>query len=107
MTDRYTNEHGEVAVLFSPGFGAGWSTWNDYKEEAEILLFNPELVQAVLDKKSTKEIEAIAERLVPGGYFGGACDLTVLWLEPGTIFCVEEYDGSESIRTYDDRKFRA
>lgn len=104
MNDRYTNEHGEVAVLISPGFGAGWVTWND---DDEALLFHPELVQAVLDKKSTKEIEAIAERLVPDGYFGGARNLKVIWLEPGTLFTVEEYDGSESLRTYDDRNFKA
>lgn len=27
LVDKYYNEQGEVAVLVSSGFGAGWSTW--------------------------------------------------------------------------------
>lgn len=27
--EKYYNQNGELAVLISPGFGAGWSTWND------------------------------------------------------------------------------
>ena len=34
---------GRVAVLVSPGFGAGWSTWAD-RELRERLLFDPEVV---------------------------------------------------------------
>ena len=36
---------GKVAVLYSPGYGAGWSTWGS--EHKEILLFHPRLVEAV------------------------------------------------------------
>ena len=28
MTEKYIKD-GKVAVAYSPGFGAGWSTWND------------------------------------------------------------------------------
>ena len=34
---------GRVAVLVSPGFGAGWSTWAD-RELRKRLLFDPEVV---------------------------------------------------------------
>ena len=27
--ELYVNEMDEVGVLYSPGFGAGWSTWNE------------------------------------------------------------------------------
>lgn len=36
---------GKVAVLVSPGFGAGWSTWNGDDEDA---IFNKRLALAVL-----------------------------------------------------------
>ena len=28
MVEKYYNENGELGVLISPGFGAGWSSWN-------------------------------------------------------------------------------
>ena len=34
---------GKVAVIYSPGFGAGWSTWAD--GNAEAVLFDPELAE--------------------------------------------------------------
>ena len=39
---------GKVAVLISPGFGAGWYTWNyDYPE----ILFDPAIVKLVMEEK--------------------------------------------------------
>ena len=42
---------GEVAVLYSPGYGAGWSTWAEGSER-EQLLYDPDIVQLVLDRNS-------------------------------------------------------
>ena len=28
MVEKYYNENGELGVLISTGFGAGWSSWN-------------------------------------------------------------------------------
>lgn len=38
---------GKVAVLYSEGFGAGWSTWNEGMNE---LVFHPKIVNMVLVK---------------------------------------------------------
>ena len=38
---------GKVAVLYSPGFGAGWSTWNSHNPD---LLFDSIIVDFVLNK---------------------------------------------------------
>jgi len=46
---KYKNEAGQVAVLYSPGFGSGWSTWAAVTDNA--CLFDPETVQWVLDGK--------------------------------------------------------
>jgi len=88
---------GKVAVLYSPGYGAGWSTWNDDKYR-EFLLHDEKLVDLVETNQKYK-IEEYVESVFPGEYIycGGADQLRVEWVYPGTQFRVEEYDGSEHI----------
>ena len=44
-------ENGQVAVIYSPGFGAGWYTWNQSRfpelNDGTALLFDPILVDLV------------------------------------------------------------
>lgn len=94
---RY-DDRGLVAALISSGFGAGWSTWA-HAEEREGLLFDSRLVDYVLLRGSDGLAE-YAESLGYTSYTGGARDVLVEWLEPGTHFYIEEYDGSENIRTF-------
>jgi hypothetical protein len=89
---------GLVAVLISPNFGAGWSTWNQLKPE---LLFDPVIVGMVEDGTDSKTIEAYCEAKYPDGYFGGADDLEVKWIPVGTQFRIHEYDGSETLELKD------
>ncbi len=92
--------NGNVAVLISKGFGAGWYSWNtDYKE----LLFHPKLVEMV-EQGRNDEItdEWVKDNLNIDIYAGGSDGLTILWIPAGTAFAVEEYDGNESLRTFDD-----
>jgi hypothetical protein len=94
---------GKVAVLYSPGFGAGWYSWHGVEE----MLFDPSLVYMAeeMDKSSTPEeyknwiveIVTYCEDKYPDVYLGGAEDLTVAWLDEGTEFMIDEYDGSESL----------
>lgn len=84
---------GKVAVLYSPGFGAGWFTWNgDYPE----ILFDPAIAQLVLDDKFD-ELETFMVLKYPKIYQGGLEQLQVKWIPQGTLFKVVEYDGAESI----------
>ena len=102
---------GKVAVLYSPGFGAGWSTWNRYLEGQDSplsgLLFDPVIVDFVLNKPENwlQGIEAYCELVYPGSYTGGASDLEVMWIPAGSQFLVEEYDGGESITFMDKMKW--
>jgi hypothetical protein len=96
---RY-DDNGNVAILISPGFGAGWSTWTQ-GEQAEAMLFDSRLVDYVL-QTGAEGLDVYAESLGYTGYMGGAEGVVVQWLEPGTRFLIDEYDGSESIRTFDD-----
>ena len=102
--EKYQRD-GKVAVLISPGFGAGWSTWNYRYPE---ILFDPQVVDLVLNYKGSDlvpRIEMVCETKYPEGYFGGAEDLQVRWLDPGERFLINEYDGSESLTTEGDMKW--
>ena len=89
---------GKVAVLYSSGYGAGWSTWNS---EYPDCLFDPEIAQIVLGEKQG-DIEEIVKSKYPGFYCGGASQLNVEWLPVGTPFRIGEYDGFESVDTGND-----
>ena len=83
---------GKVAVIVSPGFGAGWSTCGD--EES---CLDGELAQAILDGLHEDKIEEIAEKNWPGQYQGGLYQCVVKWVEQGEQFEITDYDGNESL----------
>jgi hypothetical protein len=96
----------KVAVLYSPGFGAGWTTWNTAIDPkiTEHLLFGEEFVNLVLAGK-LQELKDLAEELYPDLYLGGAYDLKVMWLDHVTPFRIREYDGSESIEIFNSDNY--
>ena len=90
--------------LISPGFGAGWSSWNS--EAKEFLLFDEGLIN--LAKRNATEEEAgkyIKEKGYKNIYIGGWEDIEVRELGDDMKFIVEEYDGSESIRIKDEEEW--
>lgn len=93
---------GKVAVLYSPGYGAGWSTWAHENEEA--MVFDSRIVEHVLAGDFEKAGE-LAEKLYPGNYVGGAKQLDVMWLPVGTQFEITEYDGSESVEVLSEKRY--
>lgn len=87
----------KIGIVYSPGFGAGWSTWGESEQALD------QDLAAAIDRKAEKsELMAIAGRNWPSAYLGGVRDLKVEWVEPGTLFEIHEYDGSESIRLMED-----
>ena len=95
---------GKVAVLVSPGYGAGWSTWAYAGDEdnRDFMLFDPTLVAMVERGDSVEAIESYVTAIHPHTYCGGADDLTIEWLPVGTAFRIHEYDGYESVEVRDD-----
>ena len=89
----------KVAVLYSPGFGAGWFTWNHQYPE---IIFDPFIVQMVEDKTDSKTIELYCEEKYTNGYFGGAEDLEIEWVDIDRDFRIDEYDGNETITFRDN-----
>lgn len=88
-----------VAVLYSPEYGAGWFTWNDEHEE---LLFHPEIVKMVEEDRRADIPEWVKQNISDSVYTGGCRDLEIAWVPVGTLFKVDEYDGSEQIKFITD-----
>ena len=96
--EKYYNADGQVAILYSPGYGAGWTTWCWDHEVKEALTFDAEIVKLLLEKKFN-EIENYTNEKYEQCPLG-LSDLEIMWLDPETPFRIEEYDGSESVRFY-------
>ena len=99
--EKYEKD-GEVAILVSPGFGAGWSTWNQAS-----LAYDKKVVEYYLEHKdddiSEEELEkAFNEMGYDHVYFGGYDQIEIVWLPKGQQFRITEYDGSERIRFPED-----
>jgi len=88
---------GNVAVLYSPDYGAGWYTWNT---EHPAILYDPVVVKWVEDgkpKDALARLEATLDEKYPRCYLGGMRDLQIQWVPIDTRFYVDEYDGNETV----------
>ena len=105
QVEKYIKE-GKVAVLYSPGFGAGWSTWNE--AFAEFFLFDKGLVELALSGAKEDAVREYLESSLPYSdilYLGGWKNISVKYLPVGTVFRVNEYDGSESVIVFDENDY--
>jgi hypothetical protein len=107
-------------VLYSPGFGAGWTTWGgDTAESKRFMLEYPPFVAyleaggdpAKLEPKShaakEEDMHPLTQRFLAefrerfptesAPYLGGLDGLTVETVPDGARVRIEEYDGSESL----------
>ncbi len=56
---KYSEDGSKVAVLYSPGFGAGWSTWA--RQHKEQMLFDKRFVEAAI--AGIKDIEPMTKEI--------------------------------------------
>ena len=93
---------GKVAVFVSGGYGAGWTTWSS-SEEREFMLYGDERMVELVEADKYEEAEAYARSVVGDDvYLGGIDGLYVEWVNVGTKFFIDEYDGAESLVAIDD-----
>lgn len=94
-------------ILYSPGYGAGWSTWNPCIDR-KLMCEWPALIQAVENKEHLTEdhpaivsLMAEVKRLHGDEYICllGMDDLAIATVPDGTMVRINEYDGSESVIT--------
>lgn len=108
----------KVAVLISPGYGSGWTSWNQGHTCVEEMLFDVDIVNAILEYGSTGDTTRFARLKLHDiimdiaqdkygkdyEYFSaqGLKDISITWVDVGRKFIVTEYDGSESIEFCDE-----
>ncbi len=97
-------KNGNVAVLYSPGYGGGYTTWSSSEGLSP---FQPQVVACLLASRrdlitvdNLRMWMDIADNDDFSPYLGGVKDLEIEWLPKGTIFEIDEYDGFESIRVF-------
>ena len=78
-----------TSVIISPGYGAGWSTWNEPDDAYDI-----ELADLIMEGDMDKAIEYCDNN---EKYAGGIEYAEVVAISKGTEFIIREYDGSEWI----------
>lgn len=84
----------KVAVIISPGWGAGWYSWHGIID----LLYDPVVVGMILDGEDLNEILQYCHSQYGEDNYFSVDELQVVWVPVGTRFMIHEYDGSESIR---------
>ena len=93
-----------MKVLISPGFGAGWSTWNELGMATDVRIIDAfehgvsedEMKQLCVDLGYTGGFEGTTP------FMGGFDELEIVEVPAGKLFQIREYDGSEYIEVFDD-----
>ena len=95
-----------IEILYSPGFGAGWSTWTHIltPDQTYRMIAHPTIV-AMAKKEIPFDKDQILSTIfedepIESFFMGGWEDIRVRALPVGTVFRINEYDGSESIEIY-------
>jgi hypothetical protein len=110
-------------VLYSPGYGAGWSTWNGFNKEQKRWLceYQPfidyiekhgELPRVSKDTWGDEyDVTDLGMQVIrdwkaafpdsPIPYLGGMKNLTIRYLHDNEQYRIEEYDGRETVITRD------
>ena len=86
---------GKVGVILSPGYGSPWSRG----EAREYLMFDPDLVELVLQGKGQEAAKIATERT---DLWLDGDDLIVEWVPVGTRFIIDQCDGSEYLVIRDE-----
>lgn len=86
----------KIGIVYSPGPGAGWSTWGDADQALD-----QELALAIHNERPYSEIKEIANTNWPTAYTEGLKKAVVQWVDRGTIFKINCRSGSESIEYSD------
>lgn len=115
--EYYRNKSGDIGVLVSPGYGAGWSTWNQ-----EELAYDKRVVEYWLshkdDQKWMGEIASYEKNQTQidakehfkslgydGVYFGGFKQIRLEFVPSGVPFRIDEYDGWENLHVASSDEF--
>ena len=110
------NNPDTTAIAYSPGYGAGFSSWNE-----NIKPHDPKLITAILEWGMIEDIqedeiivdidkEFLTRAVEEAGqwtkdFYGGCEVIHIAFLPKGTVFRISEYDGYEGIEILDRSNF--
>ncbi len=97
--DRYIRDDGKVGVLLSPGYGAGWSTWD--RQNSEFLCLDKQLITMILEEDYTGAAKRVQD--VTKSETVEEDDLRCLvvdYVPQGVLFRINEYDGHETVELF-------
>ena len=94
-----------MKILISPGYGAGWSTWNTPE-----MAFNKNLIDLFESGCTREEMHDACLKLgyeadMGGPFLGGFGQLEVRHIPKGKLFKIREYDGSEYVEIFDPNEW--
>lgn len=96
-------KNGKIKILISPGYGAGWSTWNN---DSINLAVDKRIVDFFELHGKNIERQKLVDFLKNIGYddvyVGGWKDIVIKTIKPNERFIINEYDGSESLIKFTD-----
>ncbi len=93
----------KIAILISPDYGLGWSTLCRIKESKEKMIFDTDIISILLsDSINLNILKILIQKKYPNIYVYDIEQLTVKWIPKGSIFIIDEYDGYESIKYYNE-----
>lgn len=96
-------KNGKIKVLISPGFGAGWSTWNS---DSINLAVDKRIVEFFESHRKNVERDELIDFLESIGYndvyVGGWWNIKIRKVNPNDRFIIDEYDGSESLINFSE-----
>jgi hypothetical protein len=94
--------NGHVGIVYSPGYGGGWSTWVT-PSWARALALDSRIVTAVMHNMERAELRKKLEEWGYGRYknlVSSDAKLRVGWVPQGNYVVVESYDGNERIKVF-------
>lgn len=91
-------------ILYNPGYGAGWSTWQSGVPPSFSCTYQP-IIEALERGESLSEehpavkqyVAECQEKFNEDPYLGGLHDLKIYDAPDGVAVRVDEYDGFESV----------
>lgn len=98
---------GEIAVVYRPSYGIGWSSHDsrDHKKNCWLAM-NGQLARLV-EAKNWPAVEALVKSRYPDMYLGTLENLRIFWISKGTTFEISEHDGYERIEIKGQDYFHA
>ena len=109
--EYYYNDKGEIGILVSYGYGAGWSSWSEYGiklavDKRIIEKFN----EHIDDDEWHREIDSFHDNDIKtefqnflssigydNVYLGGLKDCELVFVPKGSAVRITEYDGNENL----------